>query len=279
MSAAPNRRDVAEQESRRLHLHAESPAIRGRSSARRRRPTIGGSFARLPRASATLCYLRVSGAAATGLLGAACAMRASRVICDGSRRGDMSRLSRSWNGSFAPKLPSVIGEGSEIILWPADMSEPPIGIEPMTYALRVTRFHALDALAAPIARTIAQMALTALGLSTDPFHEPFHARRLTSRRAVSCARQGAPARDDTASRAACRRLMTKRLRADYLRLASPRIDVKVADRLSVVLPLSLSSSYGGFGEKRTVAPSCWLSAIGPELCAACWWWCPGSVED
>ena len=56
--------------------------------------------------------------------------------------------------------------------------EPPIGIEPMTYALRVTRSLPMDALAALIARVIALMALDALGLSGDPFHEPFHARGL-----------------------------------------------------------------------------------------------------
>ena len=39
-----------------------------------------------------------------------CAMRASRAICYGIRRGDMSRLSRSWNGSLVPWLPSVIPE-------------------------------------------------------------------------------------------------------------------------------------------------------------------------
>ena len=65
--------------------------------------------------------------------------------------------------------------------------EPPIGIEPMTYALRETRSLPPHALAARIAREIAQMALTALGLSKDPFHEPFHARGLTSRRSVHCA--------------------------------------------------------------------------------------------
>ena len=58
------------------------------------------------------------------------------------------------------------------------MSEPPIGIEPMTYALRVTWSLAADALAAPMAREIALMALTALGLPGDPFHDPFHARCL-----------------------------------------------------------------------------------------------------
>ncbi len=46
----------------------------------------------------------------------------------------------------------------------------------MTYALRETRSLAVDALAAPIARAIARMALAALGLSADPFHEPFHDR-------------------------------------------------------------------------------------------------------
>ena len=56
------------------------------------------------------------------------------------------------------------------------MPEPPIGIEPMTYALREARDLAAHALAVPIARKIAQMALTALGLSGDPFHDPFHAR-------------------------------------------------------------------------------------------------------
>ena len=48
----------------------------------------------------------------------------------------------------------------------------------MTYALRETRSLPAHALAAPIARQIAQMALAALGLSKDPFHDPFHARGL-----------------------------------------------------------------------------------------------------
>ena len=43
------------------------------------------------------------------------------------------------------------------------MPEPPIGIEPMTYALREARDLPAHALAAPIAREIALMALTALG--------------------------------------------------------------------------------------------------------------------
>ena len=48
--------------------------------------------------------------------------------------------------------------------------EPPIGIEPMTYALRGARQRAPHALAAPIARVMARMALAALGLSGDPVH-------------------------------------------------------------------------------------------------------------
>jgi hypothetical protein len=40
----------------------------------------------------------------------------------------------------------------------------------------------VHALAALIARVIALTALAALGLSKDPFHEPFHARGLTSGR-------------------------------------------------------------------------------------------------
>ena len=44
----------------------------------------------------------------------------------------------------------------------------------MTYALRGARALPAHALAAPIAQGIAPLALAALGLSTDPFHDPFH---------------------------------------------------------------------------------------------------------
>jgi len=75
--------------------------------------------------------------------------------------------------------------------------EPPIGIEPMTYALRVTWSLAVHALAALIAREIALMALAALGLSGDPFHEPFHARGHCVTPSCSLCAQGTPTRDDT----------------------------------------------------------------------------------
>ena len=48
----------------------------------------------------------------------------------------------------------------------------------MTYALRVARDVAASALPARIARIITMTALAALGLSREPFHEPFHAQGL-----------------------------------------------------------------------------------------------------
>jgi hypothetical protein len=56
-----------------------------------------------------------------------------------------------------------------------NVTEPPIGIEPMTYALREARALPAHALAAPITRKIAPMAPAALGLPGDPVHEPVHA--------------------------------------------------------------------------------------------------------
>jgi hypothetical protein len=53
--------------------------------------------------------------------------------------------------------------------------EPPIGIEPMTYALRGARARAAHALAAAMARAIALIALAALELFGHPVHEPVHA--------------------------------------------------------------------------------------------------------
>jgi hypothetical protein len=47
----------------------------------------------------------------------------------------------------------------------------------MTYALREACSLAAHALAAQMARVIALMALTALGLSAEPVHAPVHAGR------------------------------------------------------------------------------------------------------
>ena len=59
--------------------------------------------------------------------------------------------------------------------------EPPIGIEPMTYALRGACALPAYALAAPIAPAIALMALAALGLSGNPVHKPVHEKEAAAR--------------------------------------------------------------------------------------------------
>ena len=59
--------------------------------------------------------------------------------------------------------------------------EPPIGIEPMTYALREACSRAAHTLAAPTAPVIALMTPAALGLSGDPVHKPVHGPRPKSR--------------------------------------------------------------------------------------------------
>ena len=64
----------------------------------------------------------------------------------------------------------------------------------MTYALRVTWSLAVDALAALIERGIALTALAALGLSGDPFHEPFHDRAPRAARGTARTCGPAPAR-------------------------------------------------------------------------------------
>jgi hypothetical protein len=55
--------------------------------------------------------------------------------------------------------------------------ELPIGIEPMTYALREACSRPPHALAAPIAPVIALTTPAALGLSDDSVHEPVHSSR------------------------------------------------------------------------------------------------------
>ena len=57
----------------------------------------------------------------------------------------------------------------------------------MTYALREARAPAAHALAAPIARAIALIALAALELSGHPVHEPVHAEALRFRGLLRCA--------------------------------------------------------------------------------------------
>jgi hypothetical protein len=54
----------------------------------------------------------------------------------------------------------------------------------MAYELRETRSLPPHALAALIARKMALTALAALGLSGDPFREPFHGQRRRFRRNI-----------------------------------------------------------------------------------------------
>jgi hypothetical protein len=54
-------------------------------------------------------------------------------------------------------------------------AEPPIGIEPMTYALREARYGALHPLPAPMPHASATTAPGTVGLRGRPFHDPFHA--------------------------------------------------------------------------------------------------------
>jgi hypothetical protein len=58
-----------------------------------------------------------------------------------------------------------------------NFSEPLIGIEPMTYALRGACSLTAHALAAVMTPDIALIAPDALGLSGDPLHESVHAPR------------------------------------------------------------------------------------------------------
>jgi hypothetical protein len=56
-----------------------------------------------------------------------------------------------------------------------EYAEPPIGIEPMTYALREACADAAQALPAQTARRIAREALIPLEFRGLSFHDPFHA--------------------------------------------------------------------------------------------------------
>jgi len=96
------------------------------------------------------------------------------------------RLPGELNPASRGPSHSVHGPGFVIIATPrnepltCNASEPPIGIEPITYALRGACSPAAHALAAPMAPIMALTALSALGLSGDPVHEPVHARGAAS---------------------------------------------------------------------------------------------------
>jgi hypothetical protein len=84
------------------------------------------------------------------------------------------------NPAFRGPSHSVHGSGSVIMATPrnepltCNASEPPIGIEPMTYALRGGRSPALIAWPAQTARRLAPEALIALEFRCLRFHDSFH---------------------------------------------------------------------------------------------------------
>ena len=82
----------------------------------------------------------------------------------------MPRLSLSWTERLGPRAGSVIIATPGNAPLNCNFSEPPIGIEPMTYALRGTRHRTARPLAALMAPIITLMALAALGLPGDPVH-------------------------------------------------------------------------------------------------------------
>jgi hypothetical protein len=90
-------------------------------SQRSRPAPIADPFAPLPPAPTTLCYLLLSARRRLPSLTpkALAVRRELRVLSAmGSRRGDMSRLSRSWNGSLVPR--------------PGDRRPPPPRNRPLT---------------------------------------------------------------------------------------------------------------------------------------------------
>ena len=100
----------------------------------------------------------------------------------------------------------------------------------MTYALREARSPASHALAAPISRGIALIALAALELSGNPVHESVHAPGLRSRAVCDVAR---PAR------------MTRLLRLAYrLQEVRPRAPSALAAPMARVIALAALAALG-----------------------------------
>src|SRR6266487_1361333 len=108
---------------------------------------------------------------------------------DGCTRGGQECFALSWDRPRRgrPALRAPCTTPSRIIAThrkkplTCSVFEPPIGIEPMTYALRGTRDLAAHALTAPMARAIARMAPAALGLSGNPVHKPVHEQEAVAR--------------------------------------------------------------------------------------------------
>jgi len=93
--------------------------------------------------------------------------QAARLI--GAPRGHLSYLRSPFEQKTSPA-----GMRKVLTSW-AFVVEPPIGIEPMTYALREACDHTIQPLPAQTARRIALHALIPLGFRGHSFHDPFHA--------------------------------------------------------------------------------------------------------
>ena len=112
-----------------------------------------------------------------------------------SPAGPTLRVLPSWTESFGPRPELAIMKTCRNKLLTCGYAEPPIGIEPMTYALREACSLALMARPAQMTQSIAPTTLIALVFCGFSFHDPFHglpsAGALRGRRGGACR---APAR-------------------------------------------------------------------------------------
>src|SRR6266581_970579 len=86
------------------------------------------------------------------------------LLCVSGGRSLAIEIAVSWTESLGPRARIAIVRTRKIRRLTCSSVEPPIGIEPMTYALRGACSPAAHALAALIAPAIALTALAALGL-------------------------------------------------------------------------------------------------------------------
>jgi hypothetical protein len=100
--------------------------------------------------------------------------------CDSARRSARRGAGRGTGHSFHGS-DSLSDRTWRNVPLTCKFAEPPIGIEPMTYALRGTRDLAAHALTAPMAPVVALMTLAALRLSGNPVHKPVHEQEAVAR--------------------------------------------------------------------------------------------------
>jgi hypothetical protein len=90
----------------------------------------------------------------------------------------LPNMSRSWNGSVVPRPWFAVDRTPGNRSLSCKYTEPPIGIEPMTYALREAREYATGPLPARTARRTAPEALVAQEFRGHPVHDSVHAARV-----------------------------------------------------------------------------------------------------